>query len=364
MVLNSFEKNTKINNSSVIEKEPPFDWVKGFEFAPAEEQFVSLTKGAGLRKISGEGITEVKGSDALDYLHRISTNSIKNLEKNFFARTTFTTEKGRIIDSVGILNFGEFLLLAGSGFNQNKVAGWIRKYIIQDDVKVVNYDGRFIFFELSGPQADSFIRLIVGNEINKIEVNQFKEYFVEEMDIFILKLKDFNGNLKYWIFASPVYAQKMVSYMLENRGVFDFNLISDEVYNAFRIDAGISDAPGELNDQFNPLEVNLTGELCGKKGCYVGQEVLARLDTYDKVQRVVLKAAFDAAPDERGRYILYDMNTVPVGEITSKAMHPVSKKYIGLAVIKKNSLNAGDIVNAKSEFGSVNVELIKLNNKK
>lgn len=364
MLLNTFEKNLHSGISSNPSNGNSFHWETGFQFAPVDEQYISLTKGAGLRRIPETGITEVKGVDALDYLHRISTNSIKNLEKYFYSKTIFTTEKGRIIDRVGILNFGETLLLLGSSANQNKVESWIRKYIIQDDVKVINYDNRFTFFELSGPQADSFIRLIVGNEINKIELNQFKEYYVEEMHLYILKLKDQAGNYKFGIFAAPVYAKKMVTYMLENKGVFDFNLISDEVYEAYRIESGIPKAPNELNDQFNPLELNLNDELCGKKGCYVGQEVLARLDTYDKIQRTIYKVNFGNEPDTSGRYILHDDFNVPVGEITSITMHPVSKKYSGLAVIKKNAFTTGEKKLAKSESGSVEIELLKLNNKK
>lgn len=363
MLLNTYEKNMN-SGLSAVSNTNGFQWESGFQFAPAEEQYGSLAKGAGLRKISEKGITEVKGNDALDYLHRISTNSLKDLEKYFYARTIFTTEKGRIIDRVGILNLGDTLLLLGSPANQTKVAGWIRKYIIQDDVKVVNYDNRFAFFELSGPQADSFIRLIVGNEINKIELNQFKEYYVEEMHLYILKLKDNLGNYKYGIFAAPVYAKKMVAYMLENKGIFDFNLISDEVYEAYRVEAGIPEAPNELNDQFNPLELNMTEELCGKKGCYVGQEVLARLDTYDKIQRAIFKVSFGDAPDISRRYILHDNYNVPVGEITSIAMNPVNKKFAGIAVVKKNSLNPGEKITAKSDSGSVDIELLKLNYKK
>ena len=364
MVISSFEKNTFTAVSQAPSNGGGFLWETGFQFSSPEEQYVSLTKGVGLRKISEKGITEVKGNDALDYLHRISTNSIKNLEKNFYAKTIFTTEKGRIIDRVGIINFGDTLLLLGSAANQSKVAGWIRKYIIQDDVKVINYDNRFLFFELAGPQADSFIRLIVGNEINKIELNQYKEYFVEEMHLYILKTKDSLGNYKYGIFAPPVYAKKMVNYMVENKGFFDFNLISDEVYNAYRVESAHPAAPNELNDQYNPLELNLTEELCGKKGCYVGQEVLARLDSYDKVQRELYRVSFKSEPDTNGRYILYDIYNVPSGEITSVARNPVTGNYTGLAVVKKNSLNTGEKISAKCESGAADVELIRLNYKK
>lgn len=336
-----------------------FNWEKEIQFSPVEDQYFSLTMGVGLRKISEKGITEISGNDALDFLNRISTNDIKNLAKNSYARTVFTTEKGRIIDSVGVLNFGDFLLLAGSIVYQPKVASWINKYIILDDVKVSPYDNKFYIFELLGPQADSFIRLIVGNEINKIEVNQFKEFFVDEMHFHLLKLEDAEGNYFFRIVAALAYGKKIISFMQENKGCFDFNLIGETVYEQFRIQRGIPKAPNEFNDLYNPMEVNLKDEISFTKGCYIGQEVIARLDTYDKVQRTLCGVVFEDEINPEQKFQLFNSIGEPVGEITSIAKSLVHDKMIGLAVIRKQYFNPGETLEAKTENKSVNVKLIK-----
>ena len=89
----------------------------------------------GLRDISHCGIIEIKGNDSLDFLHRITTNSIIDLPKEGIVNTVFTSEKGKIIDYTTVINFEDYQLLVGSPENQNKVYSWIDKYIIMDDVK-------------------------------------------------------------------------------------------------------------------------------------------------------------------------------------------------------------------------------------
>jgi len=363
MAINSFSKNAFSNGVTV--KTESFNWSEDFEFPLKDAQYNSLWMGTGLKLISEKGIIELRGADALDYLHRISTNSLKDLEKNFYTTTIFTNEKGRVIDRVGVINAGDALILLGSPQNQVKTSGWIRKYIIQDDVSVNDYDGRYVFFSLEGPQADSFIRILVGNDINKIEINQCREFFVEDIHLFILKLKDAFDNFKYIVFASPAYAKKMIQFMLENKGVFDFSLVQDDVYDVYRVECGIPKAPNELNDFYNPLELNLANDVCFSKGCYVGQEVIARLQTYDKVQNTLCGVVFnEPINDINAEFTLYDRNDEACGDVTSIVINPVTNKTIGLAVVKRSCFANGAKLKAGSKNCSTYVELTKLPFKK
>ena len=70
--------------------------------------------------------------------------------------------------------------------------------------------------------------------------------------------------------------------------------LTTEEYTALRVLAGVPSAPEELNDAHNPLEGNLRSDVSFSKGCYVGQEVIARLDSYDKVQRELVVLRVDA----------------------------------------------------------------------
>ena len=92
--------------------------------------------------------------------------------------------------------------------------------------------------------------------------------------------------------------------------------------------------PNELNDSVNPHEAGLLSEISFSKGCYIGQEVIARLDTYDKVQRKLKGIIIEGDCDCQSGMNLYDTTENEVGLITSITKSELIKKKIGLAYVK------------------------------
>ena len=113
------------------------------KYSSVEDELKSLSDGVGLRNVSHIGMIELRGKDVLDFLHRISTNSVKELGKEQITKTIFTTEKGRIIDLTTLLNFEDYQILFTSREHQPKVIRWLEKYIITDDVKVSDINGKY-----------------------------------------------------------------------------------------------------------------------------------------------------------------------------------------------------------------------------
>ena len=310
-------------------------------FGPIESEINSLFKGVALRNISDSGILELSGKDVLDFLHRISTNVLKDKTEGTVAHTIFTNEKGRIIDTTLLMNFGDYQLLIGSNEHKNKVMKWIEKYIITDDVKLSKSENKYILLELLGPQTDSFVTLICGNVVNEIGIDRFRSIRSEGVIFFLIKMKDFNGQLKYWILADQNNGVELIKLMLNNKDIFDFNLVGEEAYNYYRILQGIPAAPNEVNDQFNPHEAGLLKFVSFTKGCYIGQEVIARLDAYDKVQRNLKGLTFEDPSEPKGQLSLYDGEGREAGTVTSVVYSPRCNKYVGLAYVRKPYIEKG-----------------------
>ena len=315
------------------------------------DELHSLYEGVGMRDISNYGIFELRGNDVLDFIHRISTNSVKNLPKESAVCTIFTSEKGRIIDSTLLLNFEDHQVLISTPSNKMKVKSWIEKYVIMDDVKITNVNESFILLELLGPQAESFTAMIGGNAEREIEENQFKVISSDGMVFFLIKLKNEDGKYKFWILADVLNGKNIIKNFKDYNGPFDFNFIGTEAYELYRIEQGITSAPNELNGKFNPYETNLLNLVDFEKGCYIGQEVIARLDTYDKVQKKITGITIPEKLIEMP-LLLYDEDSREVGVVTSLTYSEKIDKSIGLAMIRKNYLNDGTNLTAKSENGN------------
>ncbi|MCH8169568.1 MAG: aminomethyl transferase family protein [Bacteroidetes bacterium] len=330
-------------------------------FTATSEELNSLFNGVALRYLSGKSIFELKGKDTLDFLNRIATNSLKNLQKGQLQRTFFTTEKGRIIDLATVANFEDYNLLICNKENKDKIYSWISRYIIADDVTIKDIQNKYSLLELVGPQSNSFITLLTGSEISEMEANQLKVINTEGMMFFVLKLFDLNGEIKYWLISDQETGKKLIKYIVENKGPFNFNLIGEDAYNLYRIEKGYPAAPEELNDRYNPHELGLINLVDFNKGCYIGQEVIARLDTYQKVQRHLKGVEINSKINVDLPLLLSDKDSNEAGEITSLSYCVNDKKSFGLAFIRKAYIENKTELSVKLNDGQIlNVLITKL----
>lgn len=315
-------------------------------YTSVEQEVFSLNNGVGLKYLNTSSIIELRGNDSLDFLHRISTNSMRDMNKEEVKKTIFTSEKGRIIGLATVINFESYLLLVTSIYNKIKVMSWIKKYIIGDDVKLSDASHRFNILELIGPQADSFLYLFIGDALSLINDNSFKVVNADGVLFFLAKIIDEKGIKRYWIFAEHENSKKLITNMINNKGPFDFNLIGEQAYKIFNIENGIPTEPNEINDMVNPHEAKLIDLVDFNKGCYIGQEVIARLDTYDKVQKNLIGLCLPEQQQTNGKIVLVDDKKNDIGEITSIAFSPKFKKNLALGYVKRQFASNGNKLSA------------------
>ena len=310
-------------------------------YTTLEEELDSLYNGVALRNISHHGIIELKGNDALDLVHRIGTNNVKDLPKEGVKKTIFTSEKGRIIGISTLMNFENYQLLVCDRMSKLKVMSWIRKYVISDDVEVNDANSKYNLLELSGPQAESFVTLICGNVANDIQPNSFKIIHTENILFFLIKLPDEGDKNKFWFLADFENSKRLIVFMKEHKGVFNFSMVGEEAFNISRIERGLPIALNELNDEYNPLETGLDDLIDFDKGCYIGQEVIARLQTYNKVQKKLVGLKFSDPLEFNNGAVVIEDDGEKVGKLTSYTISYKLKAPIGLAYIRDSHATAG-----------------------
>ena len=123
-------------------------------------------------------------------------------------------------------------------------------------------------------------------------------------------------------------------------------------YELFRIAHGVPSIGAEISEAFNPYEVGLRSAISFTKGCYIGQEVIARLDTYKKVQREPWGIVLDAdqpAPRPGASLIQGESE---IGVLTSISEAALRGKRCGIGILKKGSVHSDDPIGIAGE-GSV-----------
>jgi len=274
----------------------------------------------------------VKGKDGLDLMDRISTNDMKELIVGTTCDTVFCTPKGRIVDFVKILQYDDHLLLISSYMNNNHLIDWINRFIILEDVELEDSSEQFSWFALIGNQARRFVQKSSGQTI----VEEDEIIWLNHDGVAFPALLNNNFNLPVYNFCLPVNeATPIFEWLVSEINTFGGSLIGDDAFQLLRIESGMPDWGTELTEEYNPHEARLIDAVSFTKGCYTGQEVIARLDTYDKVQRYLMIVELDKRLYEEPPFdIFYDNEQI--GILTSYAYNPLNNSCQGLGYIKKN----------------------------
>ncbi len=337
-----------------------------FSFTKVEEEYCTLKHGVGFIDKTNRTMLRLKGKDTLEFLHRISTNSVKELTIDEKKNTLFLNEKGRFIDRAAIISSEDGYLLIGSEGTKNLLSYWIERFIIMEDIKVEVLEGEYSIFEFFGPQTDSFFTMICGKEVEYLDFSKVLRVTFDGLDFSVMKFNEAGDTQKYSLIIKSSDSVKLVKYLFDNASVFDFKAVGKKAYEIFRVEKGIPEFPNEINDSYNPHEIGLIHEVDFNKGCYIGQEVIARLDTYDKVQRKLMGLINKNHNSIKDGIELVDPDENNLGIISSVAQSELLKKQIGLVLVRSKYLSGFDL-NTKvmdKEGNELNLKLTELPFKK
>jgi len=242
--------------------------------------------------VSKRALLVMDGAESLDLLHRISTNDFSNVPEAGVRHAILTNEKGRIVDKITALRMAQGqLLVACTSTDAARIQGWIEKFIIMEQITVQAVGDEYshiILFD-SGPQA--FNRLELNTQSSIYTEVRFSAQ-AEHSPVAIGWFETFNSISLTHILGRGI-TPDIFFRLLESAGI---RRATGRDFEEYRIRHGIPAHPNELSDAYNPLEARLTNLISFTKGCYIGQEVIARLDTYQKVQKHLARLSLSAKP--------------------------------------------------------------------
>jgi aminomethyltransferase len=271
------------------------------------------------------GVLAARGSSTLDLLHRMSTNDMLGLAVGEVRATVLTTAIGRIVDVVQVLRREEDFLLVTSPGMAARVREWLARYIFfNDDVVLSQPIAGYRVWGLYGPaaaaEAADFIGAAAPTESTAASMGE--SYLWAR-----------GATLPGFHFLAGSDWQARAEDRWGSRGQ---GTPYAQAFEAHRIERG-DPAPGhEINDDVIPLEVGLSSLVSFDKGCYIGQEVIARMESRSRIARLLAGLRLEAevaAPQE----ILLDGS--PIGQLTSNATSP-RWGPIGLGLVRSAALES------------------------
>ncbi len=298
-------------------------------FCPDNHQYRSARSGTAYIRLD-RGVLRATGADRLDLLHRLSTNATRDLKPGEETSTILTSDKGRIVEVLRVLAFEDHILLLLFGSDTGRARTFLDKYTIMDDFTAVDCSADYQAIGLYGERSRNVIRELTGAE--PPDAGRYTGG-LSDGEIIVMRDARLNGAGGFLLLV----ASDAVDAVTARLSVLGATEIDAATYQTLRVENGIPSIDRELTESYNPLEAGMTTLISWTKGCYIGQEIIARLDTYDKVQRHLVGLVFERAPDEEKseELIVKDLDEgKKVGVVTSLAYSPELARTIGLAYLR------------------------------
>ena len=263
-----------------------------------------LTGSAIAFDMSDFGRLRVTGEDATDLLDRLSTNDFRLLEPGRGIGTVLTTNKGRIIDLLRILQREEYLLMITSPGTVERVVEWIEFYTFAEDITVEDITGSTSQWLVVGDGASE---AIMGAGFDTHDLDDELSHVTADGNSTVVRTS-----------FGDVPAFEVIAPAEDGTPAFGVEVLDKTGLAQLRVEQGVPAYPNEMNEDRNPLESLLKPHINFNKGCYIGQEVVARLNTYDRVQRFLCQLIMDDNQSvDTGATVIVDGDEV--GEITTSA---------------------------------------------
>jgi len=293
----------------------------------------------------GRGLLSARGKDRLAFLHAMLSQSVKDLTPGHGCRAELLDDRGHVVADFRVLVLADEVRLAcDTPAIAAKAFAALDKFIIMDDVQLADTSGDSAVLTLSGRNAGALL-LRCGAGSMPSGVWSSAAWTIGSEPVLLVAAK-WTGGGDYDIHLSAGSKDAVRTTLLAAGAT----PIAGETFTALRIEAGIATQTDELDDVL-ALEANLAPEAVSfTKGCYLGQEVMARIDARGHVNRVLVGLTLDGeAPAVRGSILR--VSDKDVGRITSSAISPALGKPIALAYLRREHSTPGTAITVRGESG-------------
>jgi folate-binding protein YgfZ len=280
------------------------------------------------------GTIRLQGPDRLAFLQRQSTNDLNRLAPGRSLVTVLTSPLARTLDVLRLWEEHEGLIgITLPGQSGSTVRFLKSRIFFMDKVSVTDLSVDYAQIDLEGPQATQYL---IGLGLERAP--GMDEVLFEKRNGETLRVagQPGFGGAGYRLIV-PVQVASAVESALDEMNLAS---LSDDTYQLLRVEAGLPAPRAELTEDYTPLETGLEWAVAEGKGCYTGQEVIARQMTYDKVTQhlVGLRLSNHTQPGER-----VWAEGKPAGVVTSAVYSPRFGE-IALAIIRRPHHQAGSLV--------------------
>jgi folate-binding protein YgfZ len=325
-------------------------WEVVSDYGDREAEYAALREGAGVIDMSFRGRLCVVGADRQRYLNGQVTNNVKDLQTGQGCYAALVSAKGKLQSDLNIYCLENELLLDLEPGYAEVVSQRLEKFVIAEDTQIVDASAHYGLLSVQGPKAAEVIGKCPQDAMAIIKVED-----VALGEIYVANHPRWRG-AGFDLFV-PIDAMREMAGQLLSRGGRSCGWRALETV---RVEGGIPRFGADMDETNLAPEALNESAISYSKGCYIGQEVIARIRTYGQVAKALRALKLEG-----------DGNDVPVkgakifvgekesGYITSAVRSPQHRAVIGLGYIRRGSTETGGKLFVETPSGKIPAQIME-----
>lgn len=338
-------------------------------YGDVQAEYHTLRTGVGLIDISAHGRIQVGGKERVQFLNGLVSNYIKPLHHGFGVPALFLTAQGKVIADCHIFGVDETFWIDLDATLAEKIYKSLFRFTFAGDFKVADLAKSYGLLSLQGPQASALLAAITGENPHQWPVtHQVDKVGGGTEDIPVLPLKKLQlgetealvvrrarGTVDgYDLYIHREALAQTWNWLTSQGTAFHLRPVGWEALELVRVEAGLPRYGVDVDETVIALEANLGSAVSYHKGCYVGQETVAKIHWrgHDQVARKLTQIVIEGTNlPQRGSRIL--KGEKEVGTITSAIYSPqLGDAILALGYVRSSVLQAGGTLTIKNDDGT------------
>jgi folate-binding protein YgfZ len=322
----------------------------------------ALCESAGVLDLSWRGRLCLTGGDRQRFLNGQVSNNVAALKTGEGCYAALINAKGKMLADLNIYLLENEILLDFEPGLSAAVAERLDKYIIADDVQVVDVEPHYGLISVQGPRTDAVLETLeIGQALPGI-LRTFATWKDAAGGDLYLMNQPRTGTAGYDLFAPVGAMEALLEKLIAAAQRVGGRACGFQALEMARIEAGIPRFGVDMDATNLPPEAGLDKTAISyTKGCYIGQEIIARLRTYGQVAKALrglkLSDELGALP-LRGDKLLKDGKEV--GYITSALQSPALGANIALGYVRREANKPGTELTLRTAEGESRARIVEL----
>ncbi len=296
---------------------------------------------------TSSGRVRLTGPDRAALLQRLTTNDLGKLRPGEGTRTVLVNHHARILDVLTVYALPEHLLVVTQPGSGGQLGRFLQgKIFFNDKVTVEDIPTATAQLQLYGQEAAALIAELTSLDVQSWPVHHIQAATIGTAQVWIARTLPIGGN------GFVVFAQNQDRQSVE-AALVTVPLLDPATFEVLRIEHGYGAPRREHSTEYIPLETGLADAVSFSKGCYVGQEIIARMESRNRLAKRLMGLRLERAVEPGGKLLHADKE---VGDLTSTAISPRFGP-IGLGYVRTAMAVPGTVVQLSAGVTAQVVEL-------